>query len=177
MIDLQPGETIVLKVRKHWFVLARQVALMLVLLVAPFAIWFANGYLHAITVPGDQGHLALALGALWALVVWLLFFVFWTNYYLDLWVVTDKHVMNLEQKSFFHREVGMIRLDRIQDITVEINGLLRTLLKFGRIRVQSAGEEEEFIMDDIADPDAIKLKIAELSDKAVDRFARDPATQ
>ena len=166
MINLAQGEFVIMKVRRHWFIWVRELIALFVLLVMPFILFAANDFINAIPLPGDSLYLLAGLGSLWMLLVWILCFVFWTNYYLDLWIITNKHLMDLEQKSFFHREVSVVRLDRVQDVSIETKGLIRTLLKFGTIRVQSAGESTEFIMPDMSHPERLKQMITELVDKA-----------
>ncbi len=70
----------------------------------------------------------------------------WTNYYLDVWIVTDKRIVNVEQITLFSRETTTMRVERIQDATVEIHGFLPTMLGFGNLRIQSAGDSGEHMM-------------------------------
>ena len=40
-----------------------------------------------------------------------------------------------------------IPLSRVQDITIEVHGIIETLLGFGTIRIQTAGERDFYIHD------------------------------
>jgi len=89
---------------------------------------------------------------LYALVLYFLFVIFlafrlWIDYYLDMWILTDKRLIDIEQTGLFQREVSEIPLFRIQDMTVSISGFLATFLKFGTIAVQTAGEKDFHIRD------------------------------
>ena len=55
----------------------------------------------------------------------------------------------------------------IQYITVETKGILPTLLNFGDIHVQSAGETKEFVMRGISNPQKARALILKHSDKTV----------
>ena len=92
----------------------------------------------------------------------------WTDYYLDVWMVTDKRIIDIEQKSFFHRQTSVFRIERIQDITIETRGIIATLLNFGDIHVQTAGESQEFIMRGIANPKYMRRIILRQQDRATD---------
>ena len=89
----------------------------------------------------------------------------WTDYYLDVWMVTDKRVIDIEQKGFFHRQTSVFRIERIQDVTVETHGIVATLLNFGDIHVQTAGEGQEFIMRGIANPKYVRRVILRQQDR------------
>ena len=106
---------------------------------------------------------------MWLLFVWLLFCKFWVDYYLDILVVTDKRIVDIEQIGFFNRRVSTVRLEKIQDITIAVRGILGSMLKFGEIRIQSAGEAREFLMKDVPNPYHIKETVLKLSDAAISR--------
>lgn len=156
MLVLHPEESLVLTVRKHWlaFALANLYLPVLGLLPAVFrpAIqsFFSSNLLFAFAY------------LLWFLLLWSLFAVDWTNYYLDVWQITDERLIDVEQKGIFFRDEATTRLELIQDVTIETSGLLATLFGFGDIRVQTAGESREFIMRQVAQPEAVKAKIEEL---------------
>ena len=92
----------------------------------------------------------------WWLLLWTMFAVAWTNYYLDLWVVTDRRIIDIQQHGLWSRKISECRLDRVQDISTEVRGFLPTLLGFGDVRIQTAAEAERFIMKDVPHPYEIK---------------------
>jgi uncharacterized membrane protein YdbT with pleckstrin-like domain len=108
------------------------------------------------------------------LAVWLYSFMIWIDYYFDIWVITSERIINVEQKGLFSREVSELRYSKIQDVTMEVNGFLPTVLNYGDIRVQTAGEEEEFLFRTISDPYTIKGIIMKLQkqneDESADQF-------
>ena len=72
---------------------------------------------------------------IFGLSVWILFsimtgFAIWTHYYLDLWIVTDRRIISVDQIHFFNRNVAIFRLERLQDIEYKIKGILPTFLNF-----------------------------------------------
>ena len=155
MIEIQPGEKVILEVRRHWFVLFLESLLLLVLFVAPI---LALGFFSLVGVSLSLKIWAVYLFVLaaWLLIIWILFFVVWTNYYLDVWLITDRRIIDVEQYRLFSREISEFRLDRIQDITIEIRGLIPTFLHFGDIHVQTAGQSRLFILKNVPHPDKVK---------------------
>ena len=62
-----------------------------------------------------------------------------------------------------------MRLENIQDIAIASKGIIQTLLGFGNIRVQTAGERREFIMRNIANPERVKEIIVAEQGKVKER--------
>lgn len=172
MITLHAGEKIQLVVRKHWFsffltALFFALLALLPLLLADYA--WALVADSPLLVGLDSSGLFLFLYAVWFLGLWVMLALEWTDYYLDVWYITDERLVDIEQKWLFHRDEAILRFDKIEDIAVETRGLIATLLGFGTIRIQTAGTEREFIMRFAAHPDHIKAVISALHDRLLER--------
>ncbi|MEX2054431.1 MAG: PH domain-containing protein [Candidatus Colwellbacteria bacterium] len=161
---LKEGEKVIFELRRHWYVLARDSAIPIVLAVIPLIIL---GVLGPLGVPEELFLPILALCLGWFAIAWSVFFIVWTNYYLDVWIVTNIRIVDIEQFSLFSREVSEFRLDRVQDVTVEVRGMVPTLLGFGTVQVQTAGMSREFFIYDVENPYQVKDRIIKLHDKAV----------
>ena len=81
---------------------------------------------------------------------------------MDLLIVTDQRIINIEQKSFFHREVSAALLSQVQDVSYTRDTFFSTIFNFGKIILQTAGESSFFTMDFVADPEAIQERISTL---------------
>jgi uncharacterized membrane protein YdbT with pleckstrin-like domain len=165
-------------VRKHWFVLLLELAIPIIALPLPFLLYdVVSGQEFVIGAKTVSVALPEALlsffGAVWALIIWMKLFGIWTDYYLDTWVITNKRIVDIEQKGFFRRHTGSFRMERIQDVTIEINGILATLLRFGDIHVQTAGESREFVIKGIPKPKRLKEEILRQSDIVVEQTRSD----
>lgn len=113
--------------------------------------------------------LYLFLASLWALLIWMKCIAIWTDYYLDMWVVTNRRLIDIEQYGFFHRETSTLRMEQIQDITTETRGILPTIFNFGHIYVQSAAESREFTIRGIPNPRNIKELIFKQHDRMTEK--------
>ncbi len=67
-------------------------------------------------------------------VSWLLRSFF--DYYLDVWIITDKGIIDLEWHGWFHRESSRILYSDIQGVSYEIKGVLGTLARYGTVSVE-----------------------------------------
>ena len=143
MLKLLEGERVALVIRKHWFVLARSSIILAVLLIVipPVVLSF----LPYLTQTFDQTVVEPATNfilALYIMVLVLALLLIWTDYYLDMWIITSNRIIDIEQRGLFNREVAEIPLRHVQDVTIEIRGVVETFLKFGTLRIQTAGERE-----------------------------------
>ena len=160
-LHLDAGEKVILEVRKHWIVFLGHASGLLLIAFLPFIFFtfvttFAPGLL-VLTFPGNNAALFLFFYCLWLLALWLSFFVDWTKYYLDVWYVTEKRIIIVDQKYLFDREISNIRFDKVQDVSVDVNGFLPTFLDFGNIRVQTASEDNtEFVMTVVRHPEEVR---------------------
>ena len=154
MFKLEPGEKIVLKVRRHKLGLIFQsMFLALFIILPPFLFWISE---RTVVIKGNDFALFTGVYSLVLLIAWMMFFVIWTSYYLDVLIITDKRVVDIDQKGFFSREVATLSLDKIQDITTTVSGILATFMDFGTVKIQTAGESKEFIIRDVPEPAKIK---------------------
>ena len=163
---LSSDEKIIFKIRKHWLTIAVSglgfLGLAVVPLIIDSTVGFNLSFLPITFSESVKTHIGTFFYLLWLLAMWVGFFSAWTDYYLDVWQVTDRRIIDIEQKGFFSRDEAMIRFENIQDITIDTHGFFATVFDFGDLRVQSAGERREFIIKNAAHPEAMKKKIQEL---------------
>lgn len=100
------------------------------------------------------------------LISWLFGFFLWIDYYFDVWIVTNERIVNVEQKGLFDRQVSELRFNRVQDVTSTVEGLIPTMLNYGDVAVQTAGETERFLFRQVPDPNRIKDLVMRLSEGA-----------
>ncbi|HEY4488516.1 MAG TPA: PH domain-containing protein [Candidatus Paceibacterota bacterium] len=154
---LDPQEHVLLKFRKHWFVLLRDsIGTALSVFLPPLALTAAQwmGFDIFSAIPSS---LITFVTFWWMLIVWLALSVIWTNYYLDLWLVTEKRLVSVDQTGLFYREVTTLSLATVQDVTVEQYGLVETFLNFGTVTVQNAGPTtNNMTIIGVADPGSIR---------------------
>ncbi|MCX6790903.1 MAG: PH domain-containing protein, partial [Candidatus Gribaldobacteria bacterium] len=77
-------------------------------------------------------------------------------YSLNTVVVTNQRIIENHQQGLFKHIENEMRLDKVQDVTVTINGVLANLLNFGDLFIQSAGTQNEFNFKTLPHPEDIK---------------------
>ena len=158
--ELEPGEVVIREARKHWLLFVFELLPYAVLAIIPFAIPGFLRLLGPLSLYADLIHygepLARAALGIWLLIVWTSAWGAFTRYYLNLWILTDRRIVEITQHHYFHREVSSVLLNRVQDVTTEVKGALLSLLDIGNIHVQSAGTVDEFHMNGIGGPEALR---------------------
>ena len=171
-IKLEPDEELLKQTRRHWFVIVASIVQLVVLAFFPILIVILGLNLlgdTSFTLPDyNYGPITWFAACLWLLMIWISIFQVWTNYYLDLVAVTDRRAILINQKGFFRRSVTSFRLERLQDMNVEINGVLATLLDYGTLHAETAGHnEEEFRAYYLPQPRELKALIARAADNRI----------
>ncbi|MBZ9578560.1 PH domain-containing protein [Patescibacteria group bacterium] len=185
MITLRPNEKIYLIKRRHWLILMRSllpefliflatIILMITLIFIPLPSWpnWLTNFIPSI-LELEIRYLSLFLLSLFLLVIWTISFLIVTNYYLDCWIVTNERTIHTELRGLFSRIFSSINHDKIQDITIEIQGFFPAILRFGDLYIQTAGEFREFVFRQIPQPHKTRVIIFKAQKEFLKRMKKD----
>ncbi|HSX24503.1 MAG TPA: PH domain-containing protein [Candidatus Andersenbacteria bacterium] len=156
MMILQEGEHIIATVRKHWISIFSHATIMIILAALPITL---VAIIRSMFLLDISQSLIIFSAAAWILFVWIMFVAMWTNYYLDMLVITNKRIVDMEQFILFSRDEVTIPIDRIEDVKIDVKGFFPTILKYGNIQIQTAGAKRETAMNGIRNPENIKQQI------------------
>lgn len=167
-----PKEVVVLRLRRHPIVFLQEITLFLFLMILPLIVVFLMNF-AGVHLPNDGiTPIIVILGAsIFYLYITLFIFYNFFIFFLDRWIVTNKHIVNIEQHTMFHRTLSKQELERVQDVTSEMNGLLQTLFNYGDVSVQTAGERAHFLFEDVPAPNFVANTILKLVDHVKKREA------
>lgn len=176
LIKLEPDERILRIVRKHWFILFSQIV---GISVAGIFFFIFIGILPSLLSASPAfasihitGSFISFLSGVWLLIFTITLMGVWTDYYLDMWIITNKRIISIDQQGFFRRSVSSFRFERLQDITVNIKGFIETMLDFGRITADTAGHDP-FTINGIPNPRGVKSLILENADQVHPNLPKD----
>lgn len=180
MIKLAKDEKVIAIIRKHWFLpLLHTINVVILFFVPIIAVFLLIG----VSVPtGAESAFTFSISnpaylifgiSFWGLILWLSFFTFWTDHQLDGWVITNKRIVDVEQRGFFKRDIASFRLERLQDVNTVVKGIIATFLNFGDIHVQTAGSEREFVLKNAPNPRNVKQIIMTQHDKTMEEIRRE----
>lgn len=65
-------------------------------------------------------------------------------YYMSKIVVTDQTITQTIQNGIFNRKVSQLAMSSVEDVTALKKGFFPTILNFGKLTIETAGEQENF---------------------------------
>ncbi|HSX27282.1 MAG TPA: PH domain-containing protein [Patescibacteria group bacterium] len=74
-------------------------------------------------------------------------------YRLSILVITDEHLTQVVQKGLFRRKVSQLSMANVEDVTSQKEGIFPTLLNFGTLKIETAGEQNNFDFTYCPNPD------------------------
>lgn len=164
--NARSDERIVALLRRHWMDLLSLGFSFILVLLLPFIAYAFIQFVRPDFFEDPVRTTLLVLGlSIFFLYAWLFLFQHYIDYHLDTWIVTNKRILNIEQHGLFARTVSELRLHRVQDVTAEVHGFVRTMMDFGDVYIQTAGEKERFEFEDIPHPNEVAKMILDLADE------------
>ena len=178
-IELESDEKVITTVRKHWFIITIELGIIILFGLVPVFL-----FMFVLSLPPQSSIVdffqtntpLITFGlATWLLMSTMAATTAWTSYYLDLWILTDRRIILIDQVSYFNRKVSNFRLERLQDINVTISGLIPTLLNYGTLRAQTASaSENNFISYNLPDPRGLQSLIQSAMDDRLTTIEKIP---
>ncbi len=151
----QPGETIEVLMRRHWFTITAKMAFWTFVGFMPMLLYIVLGDLITTSPDLLQFYpIAVLFFSVYYLFVWLFGLTAFLDYFLDVWIITDRRIIDIEQKALFSRTVSELELHRVQDVTAEVKGFFPTMFDYGNVYIQTAAEKERFIFKQIPNPNS-----------------------
>ncbi len=118
--------------RKHPLALVKRIIRFFLILSLSITIFFVNNGFSTFSN-------YINIFALLLLIIALAYgFYSWFTWYYGAYILTNQRIIEVNQRGIFTREVREITLDKIQDVTYNVSGLLRTVLNVGTVRIHSA---------------------------------------
>ncbi len=140
MLHLSENEKVLMVIHRHWIVifwkfLIAFVLAIIPLIAAPVLLSNQSFNISDTAIPYIEFFLIVYL-----MIILLVSFILWSDYYLDIWIITSERIVDINQKGLFNREVSEFMLDKVQDVSVEVPNMLATMMKYGNLRIQTAGD-------------------------------------
>ena len=170
----QDNETISMIVREHWFHLFLKI-LVWVFFAAALVLFnrFAQTYAPGL-LQGAIGKVTLLFVQVYTLFLVLSLFLIFAFYYLTMQVITSVRIVDINQEGLFSHVISELNVDKIEDVTSEVNGIFGTIFNYGDVTIQTAGKEEHFIFQSVPNPAEIEKVVLDLYEKN-SNFAKDVA--
>ena len=164
---LQQSENVLVVCRRHWiFLWPRVIFEALIAIVPVVALFIVLRWADALdgAAPKIAGVISLVWLAIWGVRI----FFIWYRYNNDLWTITDQRLVDSTRSNPFNLRMAAADLVNIVDTEVVRSGILPTLLNYGNIRVETAGERDDIFLPGVPRP----AEVHALIDKERDRERR-----
>lgn len=151
LFELEMKKDVVVTWRKHWIVLLEQEYKIVLGLIGLDVVCVFLAYNPGLQVlpPGGYILVALTLLAIGLFGVWWQ----WEDWRNDTYAVTATQVIDAERLPLGIREKSITaQLDQVQDVRVEVEGVWATLLHFGNLKIETAGQGSQMIFHKIYHP-------------------------
>lgn len=160
VIRLKDGEQVLRVVRNYWIVYAAPAAFAAALVAGAFffmlPLFKAGRWGLAAFCALNAVGLYVGLRAAW---VW-----HWNAF-----IITTDRIVDVDQRGLFSRTVSEADYGKVQDVSYAIKGLLGTILRFGTIEIQTAGNTTNLELQDVRDPKELHHAITDAMHRHKDR--------
>jgi ABC-type multidrug transport system fused ATPase/permease subunit len=142
--DLDAGEYVIRRINRYWAdLISVIVAAIFITLAAIFGEIVYSQFRDVI--PFITPNIAFAIFTIMIIVVILMLlsgiYVYVHNYL----VITNVHLIKVEQAGIIARETSQLGLGHIQDVKGRREGILGFFLDYGNVEIQTAGAQENFV--------------------------------
>ena len=175
-LTMNPGEEVILEAHRHWVnVLPFFVSTSIVIAFGFFAIGYvgANPDAAARLFPGLSIGIVTPVVALLDVLALMVLFFAYVVYRQNRIVLTNMHFVQITQTGLFARSLSKLSLDELQDVRGTRRGVFATILNYGEILIETAGNEENFFFRPAPDP----LNIAEAINDTHEYYERSKHTR
>ena len=166
----QADEEICLVVREHWMTFfLRFLAWLMFAAFLMLGDWAIAKYLPVLKTSPYAGFVAL-LRSVYLMFLLLGLLIVWVMYYLNVQIITNQRIVDITQNSLLSHTISELHLSRIEDVTAEVTGIFGTLLDYGNVYIQTAGETERFTFVRVPNPQKIEKLILDLYEQLPDNI-------
>ena len=149
-------EKIILLLRQHWFTQLKWLVTAIIMIFVPLALT----RIPLLDFLSDKGQLMALI--IWYLLIIAFIYEQFISWYFHVFIVTDERVIDVNFYNLLYKEVSEAKIDNIEDVTYRQGGVIRALLNFGDVNMQTAGEKREFAIEDVPLPGRVVKILNEL---------------
>jgi uncharacterized membrane protein YdbT with pleckstrin-like domain len=91
-------------------------------------------------------------------------------------VITDRNITQSLQYGLFSRKVSQLNMHNVEDVTAVQDGFMPTFFNYGTLKVETAGEQVNFVFPFCPNPGYYAKIILNCREKVLGQMASDPGT-
>jgi uncharacterized membrane protein YdbT with pleckstrin-like domain len=152
----EKGEEIILLLRRHWITNLPWLLIVILMSLAPILLKFFP-FLDFLPL-----RFRLISVTVWYMLTLAFVFEQFLSWFFNVNIVTDERIVDIDFYSLIYKEISHCKIDRIQDVTYKMGGVIRTLFNYGDVLIQTAGERPVFEFSAVPKPTIVVRKINDL---------------
>lgn len=159
------NEKIYLVVREHWVYFALKAAIWLFFLGLYIAVRIFGPAYFPLVFEDTAGQIIALVLDVYLLILILTIFMLWVLYYLNMQIITAVRIVDVDQVGLFSHTASELHIEKIEDVTSEVNGIIGTVFNYGNVYIQTAGATEHFEFTNVPNPALIQKMVHDLYEK------------
>lgn len=156
-------EKVVLLLRKHGITNLGWTLAAIFFSMVPFIFFFIRDFAFSNFSLNIFSITALLLS--WYLLVLGFIFTQFLKWYFNVYIVTNRRVIDVDFKGFFYKNISEAELTRIQDVSHSSVGTFALIFNYGELKIQTAAEFSDIEFERVPNPSEVHKIIAELLDE------------
>lgn len=129
-------------------------------------LWTSSSVLRVDLLQNDANSILFVMGAtIYYIILGTVALRNWIDYYFDVTVITDRRIVDVDQKGLFHRYTSETNLEDVMECVVRQHGILQSIFNYGTVDVKTAVSTKHIEMHDVIDPVKVSNTITSTRDQ------------
>jgi uncharacterized membrane protein YdbT with pleckstrin-like domain len=155
-VNQDPQEKVILFLRRHPITNVGWILLSIIMVFAPLVL---KGSPFLDFLPANFQTIVILC---WYLLLTGFVFEKFLGWFFNVYIVTDERVIDVDFINLIYREITDANIDRIQDVTVQMGGVVKALFNYGNVLIQTAAELPLIEFNDVPRPDKVSRILRDL---------------
>lgn len=155
-LNKDPEEQVILVLRKHPITNLGWIVTGSLMLFAPAVL----NYFPIIEFLPERFQFIIIVS--WYLLTVAFVFEKFLSWFFNVNIITDERIFDVDFIHLTYREMTDANIDQIQDVTVRMGSVIRTIFNYGDIVIQTAAEIPQIAFEAIPEPDKVARILREL---------------
>lgn len=151
-----PEEQVILILRQHPIVNLRPLFIGSAMFLAPFILSF----FPIIDFLPETYQFVAVMG--WYMLTIAYLFEEFLSWFFNVNIITDERIFDVDFANLIYREITDANIDQIQDVTVQVGGVIGTFFNYGNVVIQTAAEIPQIEFTKVPQPDRVAKILREL---------------
>lgn len=164
-VTQEPGETIVLLLRKHWITNIGWIIVSVFLIVIPIILY--PGLFMAGIFPADTPLVfSTFLVFSWYLMAFSYILVKFLLWYFTVSIITNERIIDVDFVNLLNKQFAETRISKVEDVTSKTGGFTKSFFDYGDVFLQTAATNAVFHFISVPRPDEVVKIVNQLMDQS-----------